>query len=487
MRYGICVNGFAKRLGYMFMSRINNEEMIERFRPFKERMRNAGLQDIVIETFRHYYYQLLSGGAGSISRLQIDPIDNVPDMEKLEDFTEIGQTAMKKAVVIKLNGGLGTGMGMKKAKSLLEVKNGLSFLDIIARQVLHIRRTCDCKLPLVLMNSFSTQADSLAALERYPELKSEIPLDFLQHKVPKIDQNSLVPIDWPQNPELEWCPPGHGDIYIALVTSGMLDTLLSKGYEYAFVSNADNLGAVIDIQILGYFASCNISFMMEVADRTEADRKGGHLARLKNGSLTLRESAQCPEEEEEEFQNITIYKYFNTNTLWVNLASLKALVKEKNNMLPLPLICNSKTVDSRDKSSPMVFQLETAMGSAISVFPGAQALRVPRIRFAPVKACVDLLGLWSDAYVLTEDSRVIQNPGRKLGQIVIELAPRYYKLIDEMKARFIHGIPSLIDCRKLVVEGDVLFGKNVVIKGSVNITNKGEKQLVIPDGETIEG
>ena len=390
-------------------------------------------------------------------------------------------------MIIKLNGGLGTGMGMEKAKSLLKVKNDLSFLDIIARQVLHIRNKYNCKLPMVLMDSFSTQADSLAALEKYPELKGSIPLGFLQNKVPRIDQNGLNPVSWPQNPELEWCPPGHGDIYIALVTSCMLDTLLEKGYKYAFVSNADNLGAVIDSKILGYFASHNISFMMEVADRTEADRKGGHLARLKNGNLTLRESAQCPEEEEEEFQDITSYKYFNTNTLWVNLVSLKALLKEKNNMLPLPLIINSKTVDPRDKSSPEVFQLETAMGSAISVFPGAQALRVPRIRFAPVKACVDLLGLWSDAYVLTEDSHVIQNPGRKLGQIVIELDPRYYKLFDEMKARFPHGVPSLIDCEKLVVEGDVLFGQHVVIKGNAHITNKGKRQIVIPDGAIIEG
>lgn len=465
---------------------LDKKEMEKRFKPFAERMRSAGLNDIVIETFRHYYCQLLSGEAGFISRQEIDPVDDVPDVEKLEDYTESGKKAMKKAVLIKLNGGLGTGMGMEKAKSLLEVKDGLSFLDIIARQVLNDRHTFGCDLPLVLMNSFSTREDSLAALEKYPELKGSIPQDFLQHKVPKVDQESLEPVNWPKDPELEWCPPGHGDIYIALVTSGMLDTLLTKGYEYAFVSNADNLGAVMNCQILGYFAQHNLPFMMEVADRTEADKKGGHLARLKRGNLTLRELAQCPKEEQEEFQNITVYKYFNTNTLWVNLVALKALLDEKNNVLPLPLICNNKTVDPRDRSSPKVFQLETAMGSAISVFPDAKALRVPRIRFAPVKACVDLLGLWSDAFILTEDSRVVQNPKRRLGQIVIELAPRYYKLFDEMKSRFPRGVPSLIDCEKLVVEGDVLFGRNVIIKGNVRITNKGKKQLVIPEGETIE-
>ena len=472
--------------GDSVVSEMSREEREALFRPFRERMKNAGLDQVAIETFRHHYYQLLGGGAGRISRLQIDPVDQVPDMEQLKDYSQAGHTAMKRAVVIKLNGGLGTGMGMEKAKSLLEVKNGLSFLDSIARQVLHFRSRYDCSLPLVLMNSFHTRSDSLAVLENYPALHGEISLDFLQHKVPKIDQQTLGPVNWERNPELEWCPPGHGDLYTALVTSGMLDTLLGKGFEYAFVSNADNLGAVLDIQILGYFSSHAIPFLMEVADRTEADRKGGHLARMKGGNLTLREVAQCPREEESEFQDITVYKYFNTNTLWVNLRALKALLQERGNMMSLPLIVNSKTVDPRDKSSPQVFQLETAMGSALSIFPGGQALRVPRIRFSPVKNCVDLLGLWSDAYILTEDSRIIQNPERTLGNIVIELDPRYYKRFDQMKARF-QGIPSLISCERLVIEGDVLVGRNVTMEGSVHLRNRSEKQCVIPDGQLITG
>ena len=468
------------------MSGINTEEQKERFKPFHERMVRAELDQVVIETFRQHYYQLLAGGSGYISRSQIDPVDEVPDMEKLKDYSQAGQSAMGRAVVIKLNGGLGTGMGMEKAKSLLEVKGGLSFLDIIARQVLHFRNRFDCDLPLLLMNSFHTRSDSLAVLENYPALHGEIPLDFLQHKVPKVDQKDVSPVDWKNNPELEWCPPGHGDLYNALVTSGVLDILLAKGFEYAFVSNADNLGAVIDIQILGYFSSRTIPFLMEVADRTEADKKGGHLARLKGGNLTLREVAQCPPEEEAEFQDITVYKYFNTNTLWINLPALKTLLKEKGNMIPLPLIINSKTVDPRDKSSPQVFQLETAMGSALSIFPDGQALRVPRSRFSPVKNCVDLLGLWSDAYILTEDSCIIQNPERRLGTILIELDPRYYKRFDHMKKRF-QGIPSLVNCEKLVIEGDVRIRPNVVMEGIVHIRNKGEKQRVIPDGEVLSG
>lgn len=459
----------------------------QRFKPFEERMKNAGMDGLVIEQFRRNYGRLLSGGVGFLSRHEIDPLAEVPDLEGLGDYCPAGIRALDKAVVIKLNGGLGTGMGMERAKSLLEVKNGLTFLDIIARQVLHFRHRYGCRLPLILMNSAGTREDSCALLERHSGLKGPIPCDFLQHRVPKIERESLNPVSWPADPPLEWCPPGHGDMYLALVTSGMLSLLLDQGFEYAFISNADNLGAVMDIGILGYCASRGIPFLMEVADRTEADRKGGHLARARNGSLVLRELAQCPEDEREMFQDISLYKYFNTNTLWINLPSLEKLLEEHSFMLPLPLIINRKTVDPRDSKSPVVYQLETAMGSAISIFPGAAAIRVPRTRFAPVKACTDLLGLWSDAYVLTEDARVVQNPERKCGQIIIELDSRYYRHVDQLKSRFSRGAPSLLTCEKLVVEGDVLFGANVILRGSVRIINASGRQLNIPDGRQLEG
>jgi UTP--glucose-1-phosphate uridylyltransferase len=459
----------------------------QRFNPFEERMKSAGMDALVREQFRRNYYRLLAGGVGFLSRHEIDPLAEVPDLEGLGDYCPAGISALDKAVVIKLNGGLGTGMGMERAKSLLEVKNGLTFLDIIARQVLHFRRSYGCRLPLVLMNSTGTREESCTLLERHPGLKGLIPFDFLQHRVPKIERESLTPVSWPTDPALEWCPPGHGDMYLALVTSGMLSLLLNEGFEYAFVSNADNLGAVMDAGILGYCASRGIPFLMEVADRTEADRKGGHLARAKNGSLVLRELAQCPEDEREMFQDISLYKYFNTNTLWINLRFLEKLLQEHGGILPLPLIINSKTVDPRDSRSPFVYQLETAMGSAIAIFPGAAAIRVPRTRFAPVKACTDLLGLWSDAYVLTEDARLVQNPERRYGQIIIELDNRYYRHIDQLKARFSRGVPSLVGCEKLVVEGDVRFGGNVVVKGAVRVTNTSGRQLSIPDGTQLEG
>ena len=73
---------------------------------------------------------------------------------------------------------------------------------------------------------------------------------------------------------------GHGEVYIVLATSGMFDALLARGYQYLFLSNSDNLGATLNLGILGYIADEQIPFLMEVADRTEADKKGGYRPRL---------------------------------------------------------------------------------------------------------------------------------------------------------------------------------------------------------------
>ena len=153
---------------------------------------------------------------------------------------------------------------------------------------------------------------------------------------------------------------------------------------------------------------------MEVTDRTWMDRKGGHLARYKNGNLVLREEAQCPPEEIKHFRDINRYSYFNTNNLWINLPALNELLQRNNNVLELPMIRNEKKLNPVDPNSPDVYQLESAMGTAISVFDKASAIRVPRSRFVPVKNCEELLLLWSDYYTLTDDYKIVCNPDGKL-------------------------------------------------------------------------
>mmetsp|Transcript_79276 Transcript_79276/g.256269 ORF Transcript_79276/g.256269 Transcript_79276/m.256269 type:complete len:354 (+) Transcript_79276:2-1063(+) len=334
------------------------------------------------------------------------------------------------------------------------------------------------KVKFMLMNSFATSADTLEALSSYEELGKGADLEFVQNKAPKVTASDLSPATWEKEPGHEWCPPGHGDLYPAMLGSGTLDKLLKKGFKYMFVSNSDNLGATMDLKILTYFANSGAPFMMEAAERTAADSKGGHLAKDKaTGNLLLRESAQCPKEDEKAFQDTERYKFFNTNNLWVDLQALKAEFKKNDGLLPLPVMKNNKTVDPRDKASTLVLQLETAMGAAIQCFEGSTALVVPRSRFAPVKTTGDLFALRSDAYTLTADFRITLKEERKNVPPTIKLDDMY-KFVDAMEKLIPNGPPSLIDCKKVVVEGDMTFAKGVILKGEVTFKNSGASKEV---------
>ena len=440
--------------------------------PFVEMMRAQGLSDQAIASFAMHLRQLRGGDRGTITENEISPVQDLPDADNLETHREAGTARLDTVVVIKLNGGLGTSMGLDRAKSLLPVRGRLSFLDLIARQVLALRERVGSRIPLVLMNSFRTAADSERALAGYPDLVSEdLGLGFLQNRVPKILSQGMVPAAFPDDLELEWCPPGHGDIFTAIAASGLLDRLLEAGIEYAFVSNADNLGAVLDPAILGFMVAERADFLLEAADRTAADRKGGHLCLLHNGRLALRESAQCPPEAEAAFQDVSRYRYFNTNNVWLHLPALAQLLTAHHGFLPLPTIVNHKTLNPRDPSSPRVIQLETAMGTAISLFPRSAAIRVPRHRFSPVKDTNDLLAVRSDAYQLTQDSCVVLHPDRATPPVV-RLDERYYRLVDEFDRRFPAGPPSLRRCSSLLVEGDISFGTDVVVEGDAVVRTK---------------
>ena len=437
-----------------------------------EKMEAEGVHQAAIAAFTHAYEARAGGDTGILPEADIEPVNDLP---RADELPEGDPDDLGKAVVIKLNGGLGTSMGMTKAKSLVEVKDGLTFLDVIARQA------TTAGVPLLLMNSFRTRDDSLTVLERYEELRGELPLDFVQNKEPKLEAESLDPVTWEADPDMEWCPPGHGDIYPALVASGLLDQLLDQGYETAFVSNADNLGATLDPRILSWFRSEGLPFLMEVSRRGENDRKGGHLARRRqDGQLVLRESAQTADEDEDAFQDISRHAFFNTNSLWIDLRALAAKLEAEGGALPLPLIVNRKTVDPADPDSPAVIQLETAMGAAVGVFEGAGGIEVGRERFAPVKTTNDLLILRSDCYELTDDWRMVLAGGRD-AQPGVDLDPDHYKLLADFEERFPAGPPSLVEAERLVVRGDVTFGADVAVTGAVELDGPDQ----IPDGAQL--
>jgi UTP--glucose-1-phosphate uridylyltransferase len=450
-----------------------------------DKMAADGVHPRAIEVFAHYYDVLESGATGMISEDDIEPLRDLPRLADLETDDDAAREALGKTVVVKLNGGLGTSMGMDRAKSLLPVRpTGETFLDVIARQVMALRKEYDVSLPLLFMNSFRTREDTLRALEKHEGLAvDDLPLDFLQNREPKLRSDDLTPVSWPADPSLEWCPPGHGDLYTALEASGVLQTLVEAGYRYAFVSNADNLGARPDPRLAAWFAGLGVPFASESCRRTPSDRKGGHLVvRRSDGRLVLRETAQTRDEDAAAYADIDRHRFFHCNNLWLDLQAVAETLAARSGVLGLPLIRNVKTVDPTDPESPEVIQIETAMGAAVEVFDGAQAIEVDRSRFVPVKTTNDLLVLRSDVYDLADDAQVHLAEGLEHGPFVD--LDKTYKLVEQFERRFPHGAPSLVRAASLTVKGDWTFGAGVEVVGDAVVEADGSPGT-IPDGSVL--
>lgn len=447
-------------------------------------MTERGEDPRAITVFADYWQQLAEGAQGTIPEETIEPLVDVPELAAIEVSDEERREALSRVAVVKLNGGLGTSMGMSGPKSALVARDGQTFLDIIARQLIGLEERYGARPPLVLMNSARTREDSLALLERYPQLaQQDLPLDFLQSMEPKLDAETLAPVSWPEDPSLEWCPPGHGDVYVSLAASGLLDRMRAAGIRYAFISNADNLGATCDPDIAAWLLQEGIPFAAEVAERTLNDRKGGHLAvRREDGRLILRESAMVVDGEQDLFQDTSRHQWFNTNNLWVGLDELDALMRERDGVLGLPIIVNRKTVDPTRKDSTKVIQIESAMGTAVEAFEGSVALRVPRTRFRPVKTTNELLLLRSDVFELDEQSRVVSRIEHAEPRISLD---DHYKFIADFDERFPQGVPSLRECTSFDVTGDVTFGSGVVAEGAVEVV--AGAAATVPDGSRLTG
>ena len=451
------------------------------------RMRAAGVGEPAVRAFVRHHEALVSGATGLVREVDVEPASPQVLLDDLPDDPDAGRAALDATAVAVLNGGLGTSMGLSGPKSLLPVHDGLTFLDVTVRQVLALREATGARLPLLLLDSFATRDATLARLAAYPDLAVDgLPLDVLQSREPKLRADDLSPVDHPADPRLEWCPPGHGDLYPTLAASGVLDALLEQGYRQLFVSNVDNLGAVPDARLAAWFAAEGAGYAAEVCPRTEMDRKGGHLVRRRaDGRLLLRDTAQTAEEELVHFTDGDRHPWAHTNNLWLDLIRLRELLERHGGSLPLPLIRNPKTVDPTDPTSTPVVQVESAMGGAVELFDDAVAVGVGRDRFVPVKGTDELLLLRSDAYAV--------GPGtgyRLVAQAdplpVVTLDRRHYRFVHDLDARFPAGAPSLREAAGLEVEGDWTFGADVVVRGRVRLADEGGARRV-PDGTVLEG
>uniref|UniRef100_A0A8C9QT19 UTP--glucose-1-phosphate uridylyltransferase n=1 Tax=Scleropages formosus TaxID=113540 RepID=A0A8C9QT19_SCLFO len=427
-----------------------------------------------------YSYLAVHVTAAVLSHSMIQPYDKIKARGLPENVAE----SLNKLVVVKLNGGLGTSMGCKGPKSLISVRNENTFLDLTVQQIEHLNKTYNVDVPLVLMNSFNTEEDTKKILQKYAHHRLKIHT-FNQSKYPRINKESLLPVakdmsTLGENAEA-WYPPGHGDIYASFRNSGLLDQLITEGKEYIFVSNIDNLGATVDLHILNHLMSQpdgkRCEFVMEVTDKTRADVKGGTLIEY-DGKLRLLEIAQVPKAHVDEFKSVSKFKIFNTNNLWISLPAVRRL--QEQNSVDMEIIVNPKTLDG----GLNVIQLETAVGAAIKSFDNALGINVPRSRFLPVKTTSDLLLVMSNLYSLEAGSLTMSKKREFPTTPHVKLGSSFTKVHDFL-TRF-ESIPDMLELDHLTVSGDVTFGKQVSLKGTVIIIANHGDRIDIPAGAMLE-
>ncbi|XP_071834844.1 UTP--glucose-1-phosphate uridylyltransferase-like isoform X2 [Apostichopus japonicus] len=439
--------------------------------------------DGFLNLFNRFLEDSASGAAVDWEKIQPPPKNAILPYDDLDEVdNDKIREYLDKLVVVKLNGGLGTSMGCKGPKSVISVRNELTFLDLTVQQIEHLNKQYGCNVPLVLMNSFNTDEDTNKILLKYATFQVEIHT-FLQSRYPRINKESLLPvakdIGLDGDKITHWYPPGHGDIYDSLYNSGLLDMFLRQGKEYIFLSNIDNQGATVDLNILNLLLKdgCKHEFLMEVTNKTRADVKGGTLIHYED-RLRLLEIAQVPKEHVDEFKSVAKFKIFNTNNIWMKLSAIKRVVEEK--ALSMEIIVNNKTTDN----GVNVIQLETAVGSAIKNFEFPLGINVPRSRFLPVKKCQDMLLIMSNLYTM-RSGQLVMSPNRQFRTTpIIKLGTHFDKVRDFLK-RFA-SIPDILELDHLTVSGDVTFGKGVILKGTVIIIANHGDRIDIPPGALLE-
>jgi len=439
-------------------------------------------------SFANLFERFLQARGPSIDWELIKPpadgmIRKYDDIKRLETpkITGHEQAMLSKLVVVKLNGGLGTSMGCTGPKSLISVRSGLNFLDLTVQQIEHLNKTYNVNVPLVLMNSFNTEDDTKKILRKYNNCQVDIKM-FNQHRFPRINKETLLPVATkdPYSPKDAWYPPGHGDFYMALYDSGLIEEFKAAGKEIIFLSNIDNLGATVDINILSSMISNpENEYCMEVTDKTRADVKGGTLIEYE-GRARLLEIAQVPKEYVDEFKSVAKFKIFNTNNLWCRVDAVDRLCKN-GQIEDMEIIVNEKTLSNGTN----VIQLETASGAAIKNFNSAIGINVPRSRFLPVKKTSDLMLVMSNLYELKSGSLIMSQDRQFKTTPLVKLGDEHFKKVSKFLSRF-KTIPDVLEADHLTVSGDVSFGKDVSLKGTVIIIANHGDRIDIPSGAVLE-
>lgn len=446
-------------------------------------LHNLGMSNDEANDFLQLRKRYLEKPLVEWNKVEPPPADFYKTYDSLRTIDQVKPDIKKhleKLVVIQLNGGLGTAMGMKGPKSSLQIlkKSGtaLTILDCKVLQIEKLNEEWGVDVPLVLMDSPNTDENTSELLKRYEGSKVKI-YTFNQSEHPLMYKDTLSPLPQSKDERNHWYPPGSGEIFTCMDRSGLLEHFLSEGKEYLYIANVENLGASVDLRILDFLAHSSIEFLLELTNRISTDVSGGVPVKYKDRKVHILEMSQVPFLQHTTQFSISQYKYWNTNNIWTKLSVIKEAIIDKQ--LELDFIVKQRSIKGRN-----ALQIETPVSMSIHNFPKSAGILVPRSRYIQVKTTSNLLAAQSELYTL-EKGVLVMNPRRvPASEPLIKLGEEF-KTLDQYEARF-KTIPNILELDHLTVSGDVTFGSNVTLKGTVIIVAETGSRIDIPDGSLLE-
>jgi len=410
-----------------------------------------------------------------------------PPAEFLKDYStlkEPDKTIIKelldKLVVVQLNGGLGYFIGCKGPKcgiQILKKSGGITILDCKVMQIIKLNKEYGCNIPLVLMNSPRTDSETEVLIQKYNKLEIDIHT-FVQNVHPFMYKDTLSPLPKSQSSLEGWYPPGSGEVFSAMYRQGLLEKFKNEGKELLFISNMENLGSSVDLKLLHYIANpkVNLDFLLETTNRISTDQAGGFAIKYKDRHVHILEISQIPSQVMSKF-SLSNFKYWNTNNIWTRIGVVIDMMKQQQ--IDLDFIVKYKVINGKN-----IAQLETPVAMSIQSFPKAASILVPRSRYRPVKSTSDLLQVQSELFELQHGLLVASTKRSYSSDPLVKLGDEF-KSMAEYERRF-KTIPNILELDHLTVSGDVYFGANVTLKGTVIIVANSGSRIDIPDGVVLD-
>lgn len=194
-------------------------------------------------------------------------------------------------------GGQGTRLGFDAPKGLFPIGpvSQRTLFQTFADQIQGLQRRYGCKIPLLVMTSPATDAQTRIYFEsnNYLGLDRDQVIVFQQGTLPAVDaQTGKLLLE--SKSSLALSPDGHGGTLAALDRSGALKQLRDSGVRYLFYAQVDNpLVPLGDPSLIGHHVMAGSEMTTQVVRKRFAEEKVGNVVHV-DGRVQIIEYSDLP-------------------------------------------------------------------------------------------------------------------------------------------------------------------------------------------------